>query len=483
MMSSNRKPLTHKRVAIAGGRRFSELDSLVSKLGGQALARPMMSSEANDKPDLAAAIRSFAAAPCDWVIVVTGVGTRALLAKAEALGVGEAVQGHLERCQVAARGYKTLKALKELGISPSVTDADGTVEGLRRELEPHDFQGKRVAVQLHGERMPELTEWLVSAGADVLEIPLYFYDPPPVKEVQRLLYEVLSADVDAVAFTSNTQVKFFFAGAAELRAEAALLRALNERVLALSVGSVTSEALSERGVTRIIAPERERMGAMIMALAAHYEGVPTSFPVLLTGIRRAVVIGGGQVAERKVRSLLESGVSPTIISPELTKGLQEMVAQGLKHRSNPYRASDLNAADLVIAATNSAEVNAEVAARARQLGALCNVVNAPELGNFTTLGTVRRGDLTLALATSGKSPALNRYLSERLSEQFPGGYAELLEVLSDHRVALNTLSHTRRTDLLDKLTEEVVSGSAERLRERLEEMIEESGAVSGVSGG
>ena len=101
---------------------------------------------------------------------------------------------------------------------------------------------------------------------------------PAEENVQQLLYEVLSNDVDVVAFTSNTQVKFFFEGARRQRAEGFVQRAFNERVIALSVGSMTSAALREYGITRIVAPEHERMGAMVMELVTHYK---QSFPTLI----------------------------------------------------------------------------------------------------------------------------------------------------------------------------------------------------------
>ena len=196
----------------------------------------------------------------------------------ETLGRKDDLLARMQGAKIAARGYKTVKALKELGLKPVVQDDDGTTEGLRRQLEPFDFEKTRVAFKLHGERVPELSEWLESRGASVSEIPLYRYLPPSDAEVRTLLDEIFSGDLDAVAFTSNTQVHYLFA-VAERFGQADTLRAVfAEAVLAASVGHMTSAALREAGVVRVTQPEHERMGAMITTLAEHYRAHQGSVP-------------------------------------------------------------------------------------------------------------------------------------------------------------------------------------------------------------
>lgn len=452
-------PLNHKRIAIAGGRRFAELESIINKLGGEALNRPMMSSSSNDNDEVTTAIKTLASQKTDWVILVTGIGTKALLNKANELN--QDLFNVLQNSQIAARGYKTVKALKELALKPEVQDDDGTIEGLKRQLERFDFKNKRVTVQLHGERMPELTDWLTQQGAHVLEIPLYFYDPPAEQAVQTLLYETLSGRIDAIAFTSNTQVKFFFQAVKKLNALPYLEKALHETVIALSVGSMTSQALRNHNIKRIVAPEHERMGAMVMALAEHYQKEGrrkkeefSSYPIVLTQLHKVVIVGGGKVAERKAKALIEAKVKPTLISPDLTEELQVLKQESkLEHIARSYTSADLHHAELIIAATNHPEVNVAIATQARQNNSLCNVVDAPELGNFTTLGTIRKGDLTIALSTNGKSPSLNRFLSEKLEQQFPESYAILLNNLAKKRPQLTKLNTATRNAVLENLTQ------------------------------
>jgi uroporphyrinogen-III synthase len=463
------KPLTGKRIAVAGGRKFDELSAIIAKQGGEALCRPMMGSVSNDSAELAEVIRKVCEQGADWFVLVTGVGTKALLGKADELNLGERLRELLASAKIATRGYKTFNALKTLGLKPVIVDDDGTVEGVRRQLEegtrklendqqgvatPWTFAGKHVAVQLHGERMPTLTDWLLSQRAVVTEIPLYFYEEPSEENVQQLLYEVLSNDVDAVAFTSNTQVKFFFESARKQRAENFLQKAFNEKVIALSVGSMTTAELKKHGVIGIVAPEHERMGAMIMELVKHYQihEKNSSYPIVLTKLNRAVVIGGGHVTERKIKALLEANVKPTVISPDLTRGLLELKTQNkLVHLEKHYEATDLQNAQLVIAATNNETVNKQIANDGLIHNLLCNVVDNPELGNVHTVGTVRHGDLLVTVSSNGKSPAFTRYVKEELEQHFSDKYSQVLDVLHKHRDEVAKLDEGSRHQLISDL--------------------------------
>ena len=264
------KGLMNRRVAIAGDRRFEDIAKLVAKQGGVALSRPMMRSAPIDDPETTEAVLRLCDEGCDWLLLVTGMGTRAMVGVAESLGRKDDLLRRMGDAKLGVRGYKTVKALKELGLKPSVEDDDGTTEGLRRMLEPYDFAGKRVAFKLHGERVPELTQWLEAKGASVLEIPLYRYRPPSDEEVRTLLDEIFSGELDAVAFTSNTQVNYLFSVAERFGQADTLRKAFAGPVQAVSVGHMTSAALREQNVTDIIQPEHERMGAMVVTLAEHY---------------------------------------------------------------------------------------------------------------------------------------------------------------------------------------------------------------------
>ena len=159
------------------------------------------------------------------------------------------------------------------------------------------------------------------------------------------------------------------------------------------------------------------------------------YPVFLDLTERScVVIGGGQVAEGKVRQLLENDCRITLISPEATDVLREWAQQGkITWHEREYQAGDLKDAFLAIAATNRAQVNRGIAREAEAERTLLNVVDDPPLCVFIAPSVVRRGQVTLAISTSGASPALARKLREALEKSELLDYADLAPLLSRAR--------------------------------------------------
>jgi siroheme synthase-like protein len=153
--------------------------------------------------------------------------------------------------------------------------------------------------------------------------------------------------------------------------------------------------------------------------------------------KRCVVVGGGRVALRKVRALLEHGASIELISPSLCPELNQL-AQAEKiniiHRN--YEPGDLNSAFLVIAGTGDNEINYQVAVEARKRRIPVNVVDNPEQSDFIVPSYLRRGDLTIAVSTDGSSPALARKIRARLEKYFSEEYASLTNLVKEVRTEL-----------------------------------------------
>ena len=138
------------------------------------------------------------------------------------------------------------------------------------------------------------------------------------------------------------------------------------------------------------------------------------YPVVLRiSGRRCVVVGGGEVARRKVQGLLVAGARVRVIAPHLHPELQENTDLELICR--PFLADDLAGAFLVFAATNDRQVNAEVTAAARQQGALINIVDDPDGSDFHLPAVLQRGALTVAVSSGGGSPAFAAQLRDRLA--------------------------------------------------------------------
>jgi uroporphyrinogen-III synthase len=268
--------LEGKRIALTGPRKAAELSVIVEKLGGIPLVRPAQGTVTTEQEKVAAEVRRLIEHGADWVILTTGVGTEMLVQTAAAIGKEAEFIEALSRTKLAARGYKTVKYLKSLGLEPTVRDDDGTTVGILRALQPYQVTGKRIALQLYGDHAPKLVGWLREQGADYYEILPYLHVPPELAVVDTLLREVLEHEVDAVTFTSTPQVRFLMAYAREKGFADRVVAAFRDRVVAVAVGKVTAEALREEGIGRVVAPEEERMGSMIVALAKYYAGAAES---------------------------------------------------------------------------------------------------------------------------------------------------------------------------------------------------------------
>lgn len=264
--------LEGKRIACTASRRAEELVRLIERAGGTALLCPTMTTHPLGQEEGAELVRCLLRWRPDWLVLTTGAGVEALLAHARRAGLGDRLLGLLRQCRLAVRGYKTLRALADLGIEPEVRDRHGTMADLLAALAAFPWGGRRVAVQAYGEPLLSSLAWLTEQGAEVREFALYRHGPAPAPYLDRLLAEVRDGQVDAVAFTSAFQVRFLFdrarqKGPAEV---AALQVAFARRVVAVAVGAVTVRALREEGVERVVCPETERIGTMVRALLHHF---------------------------------------------------------------------------------------------------------------------------------------------------------------------------------------------------------------------
>lgn len=156
------------------------------------------------------------------------------------------------------------------------------------------------------------------------------------------------------------------------------------------------------------------------------------FPVYLNlKSKRVVVIGGGEVAQRKVTSLMETGAAVTVVSPDLTPELLSLASAGaIEWEKRPYANGDCTGAALVLSATDDPQVSQAVWEEATKDGVLINTADQPALCDFIMPAVVRRGDLTVAISTGGASPALAATLREKLSRMLGPEYEQLLEVLA-----------------------------------------------------
>jgi len=158
--------------------------------------------------------------------------------------------------------------------------------------------------------------------------------------------------------------------------------------------------------------------------------------------RNCLVVGGGSVGTRKVRTLLDCGARVMVISLTVSQQLRELAASGdiiLAERS--YQSEDLNAVFLVIGATDDEKLNQQISSDADRFNTLCNIADRPEVCNFILPSIVQRDDLVITISTSGKSPALAKKLRQALENQFGEEYGTLLQLMGAIRQKLLQQAH------------------------------------------
>jgi len=146
--------------------------------------------------------------------------------------------------------------------------------------------------------------------------------------------------------------------------------------------------------------------------------------------RLCLVVGGGSVGERKVRTLLDCAARVTVVTTRATEYLEKLASTGeidLKIRG--YQTDDLEGKFLVIGATDNETVNRQISKDAGLRGLLCNIADRPEVCNFVLPAIVRQGDLLIAVSTSNKSPAVARRIRKTLEKEFGPEYAVLLNLM------------------------------------------------------
>jgi uroporphyrinogen-III synthase len=259
-----------KTVAILESRGRDQIAGLVRKFGGTPFSAPALAEIPDvDPPHIEALVRDWNSTPPDMFIFQTGVGTRALFAATDSLGLTDGLLRVLDNAQVIARGPKPATVLRsrKVRIDRAASDPFTTHEVLA-EMRDIPLRGKRVAVQRYGETNRELQAALEIAGAQPIEIVTYRWDlPQDTAPLLRLIGALGRAEIDLVAFTSASQASNLFAVARCGGKEASLQQSL-ERTLVASIGPVCSAALHKLAVRVDIEARPPKLGPFIDAIDA-----------------------------------------------------------------------------------------------------------------------------------------------------------------------------------------------------------------------
>ena len=200
--------------------------------------------------------------------------------------------------------------------------------------------------------------------------------------------------------------------------------------------------------------------------------LPSYYPVFLNlKGKKCIVVGGGRVAGRKVLSLLKSGADITVISPELTKRLKKESVKRLnrskgssgkiRHIPRKYKKGDLKNAFLVIAATDSNEINRRVSEEAPYL---VNVVDVPSMCNFIVPSVVKRGPLTIAISTSGVSPSIAKAVRKELEKLYGAEFGKRLASLK--KIRSKAMAEIKDKKKRERFLKKIGSEAIKKLRHK-----------------
>ena len=198
------------------------------------------------------------------------------------------------------------------------------------------------------------------------------------------------------------------------------------------------------------------------------------YPVFLDlNGKSVVVIGGGNIAHQKMENLTKVGADVTVISPDLNQPRASLKEEGrFRHIEREYQPGDLEGYILAFVATDDRAVNATVADEGKARGVWVNAVDDPPYCDFIMPGIVQRGDLVIAISTSGRSPAMARKMREELAEFLTEEWVAMLELAAEVRAELRTRdvmvdSDTWNAALDDELRHLLKDNRYDEARQRL----------------
>jgi uroporphyrinogen-III synthase len=240
------------------------LTQLLERQGATVLSCPLLRETVEDSGAAARFMQLCESGAADYVVFFTGVGVDFLMRAAP-------TPRSLDRSIVLARGPKAVNALRRAGARMDLVAESPTTEGIIATLSTCELSGKSVLVQLYGQENPELTRALTERGARVTGISLYRYTPASDEhEVASLIEQIVEGRVDAITFTTGSQIQFLLAAAERHGMAPALRDRLRSDVVIVAVGAVTARTIEDAGFRVTIMPDDPKMGPMVSSMADYF---------------------------------------------------------------------------------------------------------------------------------------------------------------------------------------------------------------------
>ena len=264
----------NRPVLILESRRAKEMASIVSSYGGVPISAPSMKEVPLESNSEAIAFAdALERGEFDLVILLTGVGTRALVAVVDRVkGNRDVFVGALGRTRILARGPKPVAVLRELGVPVWLTAPEpntwrevlSALDGKQQEL---PLTGSRIAVQEYGASNPDLLAGLEARGAHVTRVPVYQWAlPDDLAPLEAAVRAIATGGIDVALFTTATQVVHLLKIAVSMGMDDQVRRGLNSCLVA-SIGPTTSEEMREQGIQPDFEPTHPKMGFLVREAA------------------------------------------------------------------------------------------------------------------------------------------------------------------------------------------------------------------------
>ncbi|MEU6506508.1 MULTISPECIES: uroporphyrinogen-III synthase [unclassified Streptomyces] len=293
-------PLAGFTVGVTAARRAEELGALLQRRGAAVLHAPALRIvPLADDGELLASTKEIIDQVPDVVVATTAIGFRGWVEAAEGWGLGDPLLDRLREAELLARGPKVKGAIRAAGLTEEWSPSSESMAEVLDRLLEEGVEGRRIAVQLHGEPLPGFVESLRAGGAEVLPVPVYRWMPPEdTAPLDRLLDATVARSVDALTFTSAPAAASLLSRAEDKGLLPELLSALSHDVLPACVGPVTALPLQAHGVDTV-QPERFRLGPLVQLLCQE-----------LPGRARALPIAGHRVEIRGHAVLVDGDLKP-----------------------------------------------------------------------------------------------------------------------------------------------------------------------------
>ncbi|SPF03171.1 uroporphyrinogen-III synthase [Streptomyces sp. MA5143a] len=300
-------PLAGFTVGVTAARRADELGALLQRRGASVLHAPALRIvPLSDDSELLAATKDLLAQAPDIVVATTAIGFRGWIEAADGWGLGEALLERLRGVEVLARGPKVKGAVRAAGLTEEWSPSSESMAEVLDRLLDHGVEGRRIAVQLHGEPLPGFVESLRAAGAEVVGVPVYRWLPPEdLTPVDRLLEATVGRGIDALTFTSAPAAASLLSRAEDKGLLPDLLNALHHDVLPACVGPVTALPLQAHGIDTV-QPERFRLGPLVQLLCQELPGRARTLPI---AGHRVEIRGHAVLVDGALRPIPPAGMS------------------------------------------------------------------------------------------------------------------------------------------------------------------------------